>query len=100
MKFRHNGPGIALVMFVLILIINFIKQRKIKISSILIVTFIVMYIIASIPEKIVLNNNVSKNSAEKSIYSIFNGTILHAMGAILNSDIEMEEDEYCHKSHR
>ena len=94
-RFRHNGFIIGFVMFGLVLIINFIKQRKIKISSIFIISFIVIYLIGGIPEKLLFKEEVQENevTSGKSIYRFVNGTILHAMGAILNSNIEIEQED-------
>lgn len=94
-RFRHNGFIIGFVMFGLVLIINFIKQRKIKISFILVISFIMVYLITGLPEKILIKNETKQESttSEKSIYRYVNGTLLHAMGAILNSDIEIDEED-------
>ncbi len=94
-RFRHNGFIIGFSMFALILIINLIKQRKIKISTIFIVSFIAIYLITGIPQKVLSKEKVleEQNTSEKSIYRYVNGTLLHAMGAILNSDIEMEQED-------
>lgn len=94
-RFRHNGFVIGFTMFILVLIIDFIKQRKIKISSIFILFFIGFYLIGGLPEKILFKEEIpqSEVSSGKSIYRFVNGTLLHAMGAILNSDIEIEKQD-------
>lgn len=92
-KFRHNGPIVGVPIFVVLFIINFLKQKNIKISLIFLASFVLLYLIAGIPEKVLLNTNTEADSSEKSICIYFNGTILHAMGAILTSDIEIEQED-------
>lgn len=92
MKFRYNGAAIGIIMFLILLLLNFIKQRKIKTSILFICTLIVFNLIASLPQKIYVEKNQS-NSNIGSVGGAFNGTILHTMGALLNSDISLEEDE-------
>lgn len=89
-KFRYNGPAVSFVMFALILIINFIKQRRIKISSLFIISFLIMYILAGIPGKVLVKSNSSSGT---NMFGAFNGTMYHAMGAILNTDVEIDEED-------
>ncbi len=89
-KFRYNGPAVSFVMFALILIINFIKQRRIKISSLFIISFLIMYILAGIPGKVLVKSNSSSGT---NVFGAFNGTMYHAMGAILNTDVEIDEED-------
>ena len=81
---------VSFVMFALILIINFIKQRRIKISSLFIISFLIMYILAGIPGKVLVKSNSSSGT---NVFGAFNGTMYHAMGAILNTDVEIDEED-------
>lgn len=95
-RFRYNGPIVGFSVFVILLFLNFRKQKNKKIFLILIASFSILYLITGIPGKVLpqkqINNETVENTG-KSIYKTFNGTILHAMGAILNSNIEIENED-------
>lgn len=91
-KFRYNGPAVSFVMFAIMLVINFIKQRKIKISSIFIISFAVIYMLAGIPGKALVKSNGNTTSGT-NVFGAFNGTMYHTMGAILNTNVEIDEED-------
>lgn len=88
MKFRHNGVPIGIIMFAILVIMNFVKNRKIKESAKLIISFIAIFIVMSIPEWTV---NIAKSPA--SVGGVLNSTKLYCMGGLLNTDINLESDE-------
>lgn len=89
MKFRLNGVAVGGIIFAILVIFNIIYQKKIKVTAIFIGCFVVIYALASIPENVLVKKQ--ENVATEG--SIFNGTILHTIGAILNSDVQLEQDE-------
>ncbi len=92
MKFRYNGAAVGILMFIILLLLNFVKQRKVKISILFICTLIIFNFIISLPQKILIEKS-QNNSNIGSVGGAFNGTILHTMGALLNTDISLNQDE-------
>ena len=89
MKFRHNGVPIGFLMFVIILALNIFKVRKIKEVLKFVVSFGSIFIIMTIPQWTV---NVMK---EDSGYNpgVLTSTEVYCMGGLLNSDIQLEDEE-------
>lgn len=88
MKFRHNGVPIGIIMFAIITIMNFVKNKKIKETAKLLVSFVLVFIIMSLPQW-----TVKLNKSPASVGGVLNSTKLYCMGALLNSDINLENDE-------
>ena len=88
MKFRHNGVPIGAIMFFIILLLNIFKFKKWKEALKFIVSFVSIFVIMTIPEKTV---NVRSNKGSGG--SILLSTEVYCMGGLLNSDIELQEDE-------
>lgn len=88
MRLRHNGLPIGLVMFVILLFGNIIKNKKFKKMIAFTGIFAIVFVILSIP-KWTLN---SKN--EVSAIGTFTCTEVHSMGALLNEDLPLTEEEY------
>ena len=86
MMFRKNGLPIGLLMFLMILILNFIKNRDKKDLIKMISSFVLLIIIMKIPELVV--NNVGGNDG-----NVLNSTKIFCFGALLNDGIEIEEEE-------
>lgn len=89
MKFRHNGVPIGFFIFVVLMLLNFIKIKKIKITSIFLGSFLFIYILTSIPGWIYLKKDGGIQSAGGALTC----TKVYCMGALLNQDIELENEE-------
>ena len=88
MKIRHNGLVISPIILVIILFMSYKKNKKIKDIIVFIVLFISIFIICCLPEKLC---NVKKTAFESDVLT---SSRLFCMGAILNSDVEIEEEDY------
>ncbi|MDO5555882.1 MAG: glycosyltransferase family 2 protein [Clostridia bacterium] len=88
MKIRHNGYPIGLFLFIIILILNIIKNKKIFKSFFFISTFIIILVITYIPQWCL---NVEKKA---SVSGTLTSTKIYCMGALLNQDLQLEESEY------
>lgn len=88
MKFRHNGVPIGFLMFLLLLILNIVNERKLKSALILISSFVVTLILMTLPQWIWGQKTESNNVA-----GAFDSTKVYCMGALLNTDIQLEENE-------
>lgn len=88
MKLRHNGVPIGFIMFVLLLVLNFVNKKKAKQSLILIASFVITFILMTVPQWIweikTDTNNVS---------GVLDSTKVYCMGALLNTDIQLEQEE-------
>lgn len=89
MKFRYNGVPIGIFVFGILLILNLAKQRKIKQTSIFITSFVAFFVIMSIPHWVFS----PKSSGATVNSSTFRATRVYCMGKLLNSNIELEDDE-------
>lgn len=88
MKLRYNGIPIGVIMFLILFILN-IKNNKSKKQVLkFLVSFVIIYILFCLPQWSV---NVKKTEEQKS--RVLTSTQIYCMGAILNTDIELEEDE-------
>lgn len=88
MKVRHNGLVISPIIFIIILFMGFIKNREIKKIIIFIAIFVATFITACIPEKVLKVQKVAFSS------DLFSSSRLFCMGAILNTDVKIEESDY------
>ena len=88
MKLRHNGVPIGFLMFALVFILNIKYNKKLKQALMLIIPFILSLIIMTIPKWLWQNHNKGL-----SVGGAFDGSKVYWMGALLNTDIELEEDE-------
>lgn len=88
MKLRHNGLPIGFLMFFIIVILNIIHIRKIKEAATLIISFISVFVIMSLPQWSV---NLINNTAD--VGGALNSTKIYCTGALLNADIEFEKEE-------
>ena len=87
MKLRHNGLPIGLIMFALLFVLSMINNKsKVRFMK-FIISFIVSIIVFSIPQVAVNKVEVPASG------SILDSTKVYCMGALLNTDIELEEDE-------
>ena len=88
MKIRHNGLIISPIVLAIILFMCYKKNKEIKKIIIFIAIFILTFIIACLPEKLCKVQKVAFSS------DLFTSTRLFAMGALLNGDIILEEEDY------
>lgn len=88
MKLRHNGMPIGLFMFLLLFILNLKNNKKLKQSLTLIISFIVVLILMTLPKWIWGDKNKNIN-----VGGVLDSTKVYCMGALLNTDIELEEEE-------
>lgn len=89
MKLRHNGVPIGLLMFAILLVLNFIFNKKWKQSVCMLITFIVTFIVFSIPSWTI---NIVKTEGS-DVGGVLDSTKIYCMGALLNSDIEFEVED-------
>lgn len=92
MKFRHNGMPIGAIMFIILLILNFYNNCKIKkkIKSLfLILIFTILLIISYIPQLI-----YCKSGNDLTTSSAFTATKVCCMGVLLKQDIKLDDEEY------
>lgn len=87
MKLRRNGVPIGFFMFVILLFLNVVKNKSLKDFIKFIVSFIVIYCLACIPEWTVEQIKPVTGG------SILNTSKVYCMGKLLNSDIQLEDDE-------
>ena len=88
MKFRHNGAPIGFIIFILLLFLNFKNNKKLKQSFILIASFVVTFVLMSIPQWIFVKKTTATEGG-----SVLNATKVYCLGALFNTDIELEDDE-------
>lgn len=88
MKFRHNGVPIGLFMFILLFVLNIKNNKNLKQSLTLIISFVLVLIIMTMPKWIWGNKEY-----QASVGGILDSTKVYCIGALLNTDIELEEDE-------
>lgn len=88
MKLRHNGLPIGIIMFAILFILNIIYNRDKKSIIKFLVSFIICIIVLSLPEKLVNKVEIGTEGG-----SILDSTKIYCMGGLLNTDIELEEDE-------
>ena len=88
MRLRHNGLPIGLIMFIILLLGNAIKNRKIKSIMLFIGIFAITVIIFSMP-KWILNKGNSMSAS-----GTFTSTKIYCMGALLNQELNLEQEEY------
>ena len=88
MKLRHNGVPIGFIMFAIFLIMNIVKNKKLKPAIGLITSFVAFFIIMSIPTWAVNVNQSSDN-----VSGVLDSTKVYCMGALLNTDIQLEKEE-------
>lgn len=88
MKFRHNGVPIGFLMFAIIMILNIFKVKKIKETLKFVVSFISIFLIMSIPSWLI---NVVKDMGGTT--GVLTSTEVYCMGGLLNTDIQLEEEE-------
>jgi len=88
MKFRLNGLPIGFLTFVMLFILN-IKYNKAKKQIILfVVSFIICYLLFTIPTKFVYIQ-----PSKKSEENILTSTKVYSFGALLNDGIEIDEED-------
>lgn len=88
MKFRHNGVPIGFIMFVILLILNIVNAKKVKSAIILMSSFIITFIAMTIPQWLWEVKTDANNVA-----GVLDSTKVYCMGGLLNTDIQLEEDE-------
>lgn len=88
MRLRHNGLYIGIIMFFILLTLNYIKNKNIKKTAIFIIGFIILYIITMLPQKI-----YSTSSTGESTSSAFNGTVVYGIGALLDAQVDIEKED-------
>lgn len=88
MKFRHNGVPIGIFMFILLFVLNFKNNKNIKQSIVLIISYALTLIFMTMPQWIW---EIKSNS--NNIGGTLNSTKVYCMGALLNDDIQLEDDE-------
>lgn len=88
MKFRHNGVPIGFIMFVITVVLNIFKVRKLKEILKFVSSFIIIFIIMTIPSWCV---NIVKDSGGTS--GALTSTEIYCMGGLLNEDINLEPEE-------
>ncbi len=93
MKIRHNGLPIGIVLIAILLILNFVKNKKLKKVGIFASIFVVTLAMLNIPEWII------KPQKQLDTASALTGQAVYYMGGILNQDIELsqEEEEFLNK---
>lgn len=92
MKFRHNGMPIGIIMFIILLILNFCNNYKIKKKNktlFFILSFTTFLLISYIPQFIYCNSE-SKLTPSSALTT----TKVCCMGVLLNQDIELSSEEY------
>ena len=87
MKFRHNGLPIGLFMFGILFLLNFIHNKNKKSLIKMIISFLLIFGLVAIIESVV--NKVPPTPGG----SVLNSTKVYCFGALLNEDIQLEEDE-------
>ena len=87
MKFRYNGSPIGLIMFFIVGILILFYQKSAKKILIYVISFLIFFVILSMPAKIFVH------TTEESSGTIFDTTRVYCMGALLNTDIYLEDDE-------
>ena len=87
-KLRYNGVPIGFIILIAFVILNYIYNKKIKYTLVFISSFIVLYIITSIPGWVYLKNNSVQTGSGQII-----GTKIYCIGALLNTDIEITDEE-------
>lgn len=88
MKLRYNGIPIGIIMFLILLILNIKNNKNLKQALKCIISFIIIYILLCLPQWFV---NVKETEEQKS--RVLTSTQIYCMGAILNADVNLEEDE-------
>lgn len=89
MRLRHNGFPIGLIMFALLLVLNFAFNKKLKQSLIMLVCFVSSFIILTLPQWVV---NIIDDSGN-NVGGVLNSTKIYCIGALLNTDIEFEQED-------
>lgn len=87
MKFRHNGVPIGLLMFLILLIMNLVKNRNIKTFIKFIMSFVLIFMVLSLPQKLV------KASKSSDIGGAFDSTKIYCIAALLNSNVQFDKNE-------
>ena len=87
MKFRHNGLPIGLLMFGILFLLNLIKNKDKKSLAKMFITFIAIFGVMNFTEMAV--NKVPTTPGG----SVLNSTKVYCFGALLNEDIQLEDDE-------
>lgn len=88
MKFRHNGVPIGALMFIIMVILNIFKIRNVKETVKFIASFVIIFIIMTIPSWCV---NIVKDSGGTA--GALTSTEVYCMGGLLNEDISLEPEE-------
>ena len=88
MKFRHNGVPIGFLMFLLLLILNIANERKLKSALVLISSFVITLILMTLPQWI-----WEQKEQTNSVGGVLDSTKVYCMGALLNTDIQLEKEE-------
>lgn len=87
MKLRLNGLPIGILIFAILMICNIVKNKNKKQIIAFVASFITCYLLFTIPTKFV---NVTTPKSESNVLT---STEVYCMGALLNTDIQLEEDE-------
>lgn len=87
MKFRKNGVPIGFIMFSILFILNAFKIKSIKTSGKFIFSFILILFVMTLPEKCVHQIETAKGGG------VLNSTKVYCFGALLNQNIQLEDDE-------
>lgn len=90
MKLRHNGVPIGFLMFAILFILNLINNKKLKDSLILIAAFVISFVAMSLPQWIW---EVEDEANGSSVSGVLDSTKVYCMGALLNTDISLEDEE-------
>ena len=87
MKLRHNGLPIGILLFIILLLLNFVKIKNWKRTAMFVLIFVISFVICSIPEWVI------KPVKGLDTTSAITGQAVYYMGGILNENIELTEEE-------
>lgn len=87
MKLRHNGVPIGFIMFAILLVLNFMKNKNFRKSIIFIGIFVVTLVVATIPKWLF------EAETATAVSMPFIPSEVYCFGALLDSGIELEEEE-------
>lgn len=88
MKFRHNGFPIGIIMFLIIILLNIIYNRDKKQFILILSSFVIILIFMTIPKWV-----WGQKSNQDMVGGVLDSTKVFCMGALLNSDIELDNNE-------
>lgn len=90
MKLRHNGVPIGFLMFAILFGLNLINNKKLKDSLILIAAFVASFVLMTLPQWIW---EMDATTSANDVSGVLDSTKVYCMGGLLNTDIQLEDDE-------